>query len=152
MSEAKQTLLFYPKKTIYFHYDDRKTSIEFDGYRYHFDNQDKRLNFLQDLQTAFPNSREIGIRGKIKYPYRPQVAALVVLNACFWIALSGKNSYDGSYSGRYRATDAFIDLIMAMPREILLLLYFSLTIAIVYRIIRNSDRFQHETIIEITKS
>lgn len=153
IAEVKQTLLFYPKKTIFFHIDDRKTSVQFDGHSYHFETQEKREAFIQSLTTCFPATQTIGVHEMVKHPYRPQIAALIVLNSCFWIGLVA-NSSQGSYSighGNRANPGHFIDLLAAIPYEVLISVYVIFSVVSINRLNQTSKRLEHETIFQITQ-
>lgn len=152
VAEAKQTLLFYPKKTIFFHFDDRKKWMQFDGHYYHFQSQEKKQIFVQELNTLFPDAETVGIRGVTKYPYRPQVAAVIILNLFFWIGISSSRNVAHSIGGRSHRVDPgeFIDLLAVIPHTVLITCYVFFSVAAIIKMYQTSQRIDNETVIRIT--
>ena len=153
-TELKQTLLFYPKKTIFFHFDDRKKWMQFDGYYYHFQSREKREVFVQSLMDCFPDAKKMGIRGKIKYPYRPQIAALIILNLFFWVGISSGTQVSHSIGRNGHRIDLgdFVDLLAAIPHTVLISVYVLFSVAAIVKIYQTSQRIENETIIRITQN
>lgn len=154
VTELKQTLLFYPKKTIFFHADDRKDFIQFDGHYYRFDTQEKREAFIQSLKDCFPAAETMGIRGKTEYPYKPQVIALIVLNLCFWTGMyaSKQESYASDHHfGRHFDLGYFVDLLVTTPQWVLITAYILFLAAVILKIDQTSQRIENETVIKITQ-
>jgi hypothetical protein len=151
-TEAKQTLLFYPSKTIFFQIDDRTNWIQFDGHRHDFETQEKRDAFILSLNECFPQAHAIDARQKEKYPYKPQIVGLIVVNVALIVALSSRGSYyDSSGMGHRVGPGDFANLLTAIPLGFLLTGYCVFSIAVFIKIFRTSERLQHETIYQVTK-
>jgi len=152
-TEAKKTLLFYPQKTIFFQIDDRTNWVQFDGHHYDFETQEKRDAFIQSLNDCFPQAHAIDARQKEKYPYKPQIVGLIVVNIALIVALSSRGSYyESSGTNRNRVGPGdFANLLTALPLGFLLTGYCVFSVAVFIKIFRTSERLQHETIIQVTK-